>query len=277
MARVSAAAVPGGQWFAEPRAALRLEDSAAEATPGAPGDKGLTRAATSVLHDGLIELQARLWADHRTAVLVVFQAIDAGGKDGAIRHVFSGLNPAGVRVTSFKRPSETELAHDFLWRVHPACPAKGEIGVFNRSHYEDVLVTRVHGLIDDATAIRRFNQIRAFEEHLVAEGTIVAKFFLHISKEEQRKRLQDRIDSADERWKFSPGDLPERARWGDYQQAFADAITATSTEQAPWYVIPADNKWYRDWAVTSILHEILTRLDPQYPPAAPGIEGTVVT
>jgi len=269
--------VPGAQWLAEPGAPLHLTDSAAQATPDAPGKKEATRTATSVLHEGLIELQARLWADHRTALLVVFQAIDAGGKDGTIRHVFSGINPAGIRVASFKRPSETELAHDFLWRVHPACPAKGEIGIFNRSHYEDVLVTRVHGLIDKATATRRFAQIRAFEEHLVAEGTIVAKFFLHISREEQRQRLQDRVDSADERWKFSPGDLPERALWDSYQEAFADAISATSTEAAPWYVIPADNKWYRDWAVTSTLHEVLTRLDPQYPPAAPGIEGTVVS
>jgi len=225
----------------------------------------------------LADLQARLWAEHRTALLVVFQAIDAGGKDGTIRHVLSGINPAGVKVVSFKRPSETEVAHDFLWRVHAACPAKGEIGVFNRSHYEDVLVTRVHGLIDEATAIRRYGQIRAFEEHLVDEGTIVVKLFLHISKDEQRKRLQDRVDSADERWKFSPGDLPERARWDAYQDAFADTIRATSTDVAPWYVIPADHKWYRDWAVTSTLHGVLTRMNPQYPPAGPDVEGIVVT
>ena len=269
--------VPGSRWLVEPGASLRLQDSAAKATPGAPGDKEATRAATAVLHEELIDLQARFWADHRTALLVVFQAIDAGGKDGTIRHVFSGVNPAGIRVASFKRPSDIESGHDFLWRIHAQCPARGEIGVFNRSHYEDVLVTRVHGLIDQATATGRYAQIRAFEEHLGAEGTIVAKFFLQISKEEQRKRLQDRLDSPDERWKFSPSDLPERARWDDYQVAFADAISATSTEAAPWYVIPANHKWYRDWAVTSTLHELLTRLDPQYPPAATGIEGIVVT
>ena len=267
----------GNQWRAEPGAPVHLDDAAATATPGAPGGREATRAATSVLHDGLIDLQARFWADHSTALLVVFQAIDAGGKDGTIRRVFSGVNPAGIRVSSFKKPSETEAGHDFLWRVHAQCPAKGEISVFNRSHYEDVLVTRVHGLIDQPTATRRYAQIRAFEEHLVAERTLVVKFFLHISKEEQRERLQDRLDSSDERWKFSPSDLPERARWDDYQAAFADTIAATSTDVAPWYVIPADRKWYRDWAVTSTLHELLTSLDPQYPPAATGIEGIVVT
>ena len=259
-----------------PGSPVELSSTEPESTSGAPGDKVATRAATAVLHDGLIELQARLWAEHRTALLVVFQAIDAGGKDGTIRHVFSGINPAGIRVSSFKRPSEVELAHDFLWRVHQACPAKGEIGIFNRSHYEDVLVTRVHGLIDQATWTRRYEQIRAFELHLAAEGTLVVKVFLHVSRDEQRRRLQDRIDSPDERWKFSPADLPERERWDDYQEAFAEAIAATSTEVAPWYVIPADHKWYRDWAVTTVLHEVLTRLDPQYPVAAPGVEGTVV-
>jgi PPK2 family polyphosphate:nucleotide phosphotransferase len=270
------AAIPGRQWFAEPGAPVRLEDASAGSKPKAPGDKDTTRAATAVLHEELIQLQARLWAEHRRALLVVFQAIDAGGKDGAIRHAFSGLNPAGVRVSSFKKPTETELGHDFLWRVHAECPGYGEIGVFNRSHYEDVLVTRVHGLIDEPTWTRRYAQIREFEAHLAAERTVIAKFFLHVSKEEQRKRLQDRIDSPDERWKFSEGDLPERERWDDYQEAFADAIAATSTEEAPWYVVPANHKWYRDWAVTSTLHEVLTGLDPQYPPARPGIEGLVV-
>jgi len=267
----------GNRWLAQPGTPVRLDEARAEATPGAPGGREATRAATAVLHDELIELQARFWADHRTALLVVFQAIDAGGKDGTVRRVFSGVNPAGIRVASFKRPSETEAGHDFLWRVHAQCPAKGEISIFNRSHYEDVLVTRVHGIIDEATATRRYGQIRAFEEHLRAEGTIVVKFFLHISKEEQRERLQDRIDSADERWKFSPSDVPERALWDDYRTAFSDTITATSTEVAPWYVIPANHKWYRDWAVTSTVHEVLTRADPQYPPAAAGIDGIVIT
>jgi len=208
---------------------------------------------------------------------VVFQAIDAGGKDGTIRHVFSGLNPAGVRVASFKRPTELEMAHDFLWRVHARCPGAGEITVFNRSHYEDVLVTRVHGLIDADATTSRYRQIRHFESHLTSEGTTIVKFFLHISKVEQRRRLQARIDSPEDRWKFSPADLPERERWDDYKRAFADTIAATSTETAPWYVIPADHKWYRDWAVTSTLHDVLDQLDPQYPPAGPGVGGLVVT
>ena len=270
------ALAPGRQWLAEPSAPVLLGDEAAASTPGAPGDKAVTRAATAELHRALVTLQARFWAEHGRALLVVFQAIDAGGKDGTIRHVFSGLNPAGVRVASFKKPTEIEQAHDFLWRTHAQCPAFGEIVVFNRSHYEDVLVTRVHQLIDEGTWTRRYDQIRRFEAHLTAEGTTVVKFFLHISKEEQRKRLQDRIDSPDERWKFSSSDLPERELWDDYQLAFADAVAATTTEAAPWYVIPADNKWYRDWAVTSILHDVLRRMDPQYPPARPGIEGLVV-
>jgi PPK2 family polyphosphate:nucleotide phosphotransferase len=271
------ASLPGHRWLAEPGTRVHLRDDDADATPGSPGDRAATQAATEALHEELIGLQTRLWAEHQQALLVVFQAIDAGGKDGAIRRVFSGLNPAGVRVATFKRPSEEELAHDFLWRVHAQCPGRGQIVVFNRSHYEDVLVTRVHGLIDEPTWKRRYEQIRHFEEHLSAEGTRIVKFFLHISKEEQRQRLQDRVDSPDSRWKFSMGDLPERERWDDYQVAFADLIGATSTDIAPWYVIPADHKRYRDWAVTSILRDVLADLDPQFPPAAPGIEGLVVT
>jgi len=270
------AVIPGARWLATPGEPVQLKDGHAGDTPKAPGDKEATRAATAPLHDELVELQARLWAERRRALLVVFQAIDAGGKDGAIRHIFSGLNPAGVRVATFKRPTELEMAHDFLWRVHAQCPAAGEIVVFNRSHYEDVLVTRVHGLIDQATWTRRYDQIVDFEANLAAEGTTIVKFFLHISNEEQRSRLQARIDAPEHRWKFSSADLPERARWDGYQEAFADAIAATSTETAPWYVIPADHKWYRDWAVTSTLHAVLGQLDPQYPPAAPGIEGLVV-
>jgi len=276
MPRMVRAVIPGRQWLAKPGAPVKLRDASADATPGAPGDRAGTRSATAALHEEIVKLQARLWAEHRCALLVVFQAIDAGGKDGTIRHVFSGLNPAGVRVASFKRPTDAELAHDFLWRVHAQCPGHGEIGVFNRSHYEDVLVTRVHGLIDEATWTRRYEQIRRFESHLAAERTRIVKFFLHISKEEQRNRLQDRIDSPDERWKFSSSDLPERALWDDYQRAFADAIAATSTEAAPWYVIPANHKWYRDWAVTSTLHDTIAQLEPQFPPSPPGIEGVVV-
>lgn len=264
------------RWIVAPGALVTLTDEQAGDTPDAPGDKHDTKKATKELGDDLVELQARLWAEHRRALLVVFQAIDAGGKDGTIRRVFSGVNPAGVRVSSFKRPTAEELDHDFLWRVHGRVPARGEIGIFNRSHYEDVLVTRVHGLVDEATCRRRYEQIRAFEAHLTAEGTTIVKVFLHISKEEQRERLQDRIDSPDERWKMSLADLPERERWDDYAAAFTDAIAATTTDEAPWFVVPADHKWYRDWAVSTIVVDTLRRLDPQYPPAEPGVEGTVV-
>ena len=277
MPPMARAVIPGGPWLAKPGAAVHLKGSAAGDTPKAPGDKAATGKATEKLRDDLIQLQGRLWAEHRRAVLVVFQALDAGGKDGTIRHVFSGLNPSGVRVASFKRPTELEAAHDFLWRAHAQCPAAGEITIFNRSHYEDVLVTRVHGLIDEPMWKRRYESIRHFEANLAAEGTTIVKFFLHISNDEQRERLQARVDSPDHRWKFSSADLPERARWDDYQLAFADAIEATSTEVAPWYVIPADHKWYRNWAVTTTLHDVLDQLDPQYPGAAAGIEGLVVT
>ena len=277
MPAMARAVIPGRPWLARPGRPVRLNDAGAGSTARAPGDKAATQAATRELHEDLVGLQARLWAEHRWALLVVFQAIDAGGKDGTIRRVFSGLNPAGVRVASFRRPTETEAAHDFLWRVHAQCPGHGEIVVFNRSHYEDVLVTRVHGLIDEATWTRRYEQIRQFESHLTAERTKIVKLFLHISKEEQRQRLQDRIDSPDERWKFSMGDLPERARWDDYQRAFGDAIAATSTDDAPWHVIPANQKWYRDWAVTSTVHDVLAQLDPQYPPPPPDIDGLVVS
>jgi PPK2 family polyphosphate:nucleotide phosphotransferase len=268
---------PGARWLVAPGSSVRLTDRRAGATPGAAGDKDATHEATAALKEELVDLQARLWAEHRHAVLLVVQAIDAGGKDGMIRNVLSGTNPAGVQVTSFKQPTEEELDHDFLWRVHAHVPRKGHIGVFNRSHYEDVLVVRVHDLIDKPTWKRRYDQIRSFESHLAAEGTTIVKVFLHISKEEQRERLQARVDSPEGRWKFSLGDLPERALWKDYAAAFGDAIEATSTAEAPWFVIPADRKWYRDWAVTTILVDTLRQLDPQYPPAAEGVTGLVIT
>jgi PPK2 family polyphosphate:nucleotide phosphotransferase len=268
---------PGHRWFVEAGSKVPLTDDKADSTKGAPGDKAVTTAATATLLLEMADLDERLWAERRHAVLIVFQAIDAGGKDGTIRRVFSGLNPAAVRVSSFKQPTPVELAHDFLWRVHAVTPAKGEIGIFNRSHYEDVLVTRVHHIVDEATCVRRYGQIRAFEDNLVAEGTTILKFFLHISKEEQRRRLQDRVDSPDERWKFSLGDLPERALWKEYMTAFADALSGTTSETAPWFVIPGDHKWYRDWAVASTIVDTLRALDPQYPPAEEGVEGVVVT
>lgn len=222
-------------------------------------------------------LQERLFAAESDALLVVLQAMDAGGKDGTIRSVFDGVNPQGVKVTCFRQPTPIELAHDFLWRVHPHAPACGEIAIWNRSHYEDVLIARVHDLCNERCWRARFEHIRAFEKLLVDEGTTIRKFFLHISKDEQQRRLQERIDDPKKRWKWNSGDLDERARWHDYQQAYEDALAATSTATAPWYVVPADRNWYRDLAVAEILVETLESLGLRLPAGDPGIEGLQVT
>lgn len=224
----------------------------------------------------LVALQEVLYAQARYAVLIVLQALDAGGKDGTIRYVFSGVNPQGCRVNSFKVPTPLEKAHDFLWRIHAATPEKGMIGIFNRSHYESVLVERVKNLAPEYVWRERYDHINAFEKLLADEGTIILKFFLHISRDEQRKRLQARIDNPHKRWKFSPGDIEERARWDDYMHAFEDAISRCSKEHAPWYVIPADRKWYRNYVVGDIIVRTLKKLDLQYPSAIEGIEGLVV-
>jgi PPK2 family polyphosphate:nucleotide phosphotransferase len=213
----------------------------------------------------LAELQDRLWAESERAVLVVLQGIDSAGKDGVIRKVMTAFNPQGCPVTSFKVPSTEELAHDYLWRVHQHVPKKGEVGIFNRSHYEDVLIVRVHRLVPKRVWSRRYDQINDFERMLAETGTTVVKFFLSIDRDEQRERFQARYDDPRKRWKFSMGDLEERKRWDDYQAAFEDALTKTSTEAAPWYVIPANKKWFRDLAVASILADTMTRLRPVYP------------
>ncbi len=232
---------------------IRLKDIDTESTCGFKGDKAATVALLAQLNARLVELQDVLWAEHKHRVLVVLQAMDTGGKDGVIRKVFSGVNPQGVRIANFKAPTPEELEHDYLWRVHQKVPGKGEIGVFNRSHYEDVLITRVHGWIDDKTAKRRFRHINDFEAMLVEEGTVILKFFLHISKEEQRRRLQDRLDDDSKTWKFNVGDLAERKLWEKYQAAYEDAINATSSPHSPWHVVPADRKWVRDVYVSAVL------------------------
>ncbi|HEX2575344.1 MAG TPA: PPK2 family polyphosphate kinase [Aquihabitans sp.] len=263
-------------WRIAPSTRLRLEDIDPRDATGAPGDKDETKVATAPLVEELAELQTRLWAEHRRSVLLVLQAMDAGGKDGTVRKVFTGVNPQGVRVTSFKQPSTEELEHDFLWRVHREVPGAGQIGVFNRSHYEDVLVVRVEELVPEPVWRRRYESIRTFEDHLAASGTEVVKVFLHISKEEQAERFRARLDQPDKRWKFSTGDLVVRAKWDRYQQAYADAISETSTKRCPWYVVPADRKWYRDWAVLQILLGTLRHMDPQYPPEEPGLADLVI-
>jgi PPK2 family polyphosphate:nucleotide phosphotransferase len=222
------------------------------------------------------ELQKRLFAEASTAVLVVLQAIDAGGKDGTVRDVFTLINPAGLNVVSFGVPSEEELAHDYLWRIHARLPQRGRIGIFNRSHYEDVLVVRVRELVPAKVWRKRYGHIRDFERMLDDEGTRVVKIFLNVSRDEQRVRLQDRVDDPEERWKFRRGDLEERARWDLYQEAFGDALSETSTKDAPWYVVPADHKWVRNLTVAEIIRHHLRLIDPHYPPPEEDIEGIVV-
>ncbi len=220
----------------------------------------------------LSTLQEVLYAQSRHAVLVVFQAMDAGGKDGAIRSIFSGVNPQGCQVSSFKVPTALELAHDFLWRIHAACPPKGMIGIFNRSHYESVLVERVKKIVPDEVWKRRFAHICNFEKMLHDEGTTIIKFYLHISKDEQKQRLQDRLDEKDKNWKFNPADLKERARWDDYMHAFADALARTSTAAAPWYVIPSNKKWYRNFAIAEILTKTMDAMNLKFPAPVEGLE-----
>jgi PPK2 family polyphosphate:nucleotide phosphotransferase len=218
-------------------------------------------------------LQYRLYAENRRSLLVVLQAMDTGGKDGTIRRVFSGVNPQGCEVTSFKVPSEEERDHGFLWRIHKAVPRRGNIGIFNRSHYEDVLVARVHGLIDGATCRDRYAHINDFERVLVQTDVTILKFFLHISRAEQTRRLQARIDDPERNWKFSPGDLAERRHWDDYQRAYEDAINECSTPAVPWFIVPADRKWHRNLVISEIVRATLDRMNPRLPAASPEVRG----
>ena len=226
--------------------------------------------------DRLTALQERIWAEGKHAVLIVLQGIDTAGKDGAISHVMSAFNPEGCTVTGFKVPTPDELAHDYLWRVHRVAPARGTIGIFNRSHYEDVLVVRVHDLVPSAVWRKRYAEIEAFEQLLADNGTTIMKFFLHISPEEQRRRLQARVDDPTKNWKFRTGDLAERKLWPQYQAAYEDALSRCSTKAAPWYIIPADHKWFRDLAVAEIVGQTLADLKPRYPPASPDLVGLKV-
>jgi len=216
------------------------------------------------LQDQLAELQERLYAVNMQALLIVLQARDTGGKDGTVKKVIGSFNPNGVRIANFKVPTQEERAHDFLWRIHAQVPRSGMIGVFNRSHYEDVLVTRVHGLIDTEAARQRLKHIRHFEALLTDAGTSIVKLYLHLGRDEQKKRLQARLDDPSKHWKFNPGDLEERAHWDAYTRAYEDALS-TSTPEAPWYVIPADHKWFRNLLIAQILVHSLQQMAPQYP------------
>jgi PPK2 family polyphosphate:nucleotide phosphotransferase len=249
-----------------PGSRVRLARIGGEASLG--WDKPAAKIETKRQLARLADLQDRLWAEGKHAVLVVLQGIDAAGKDSTIKRVMSAFNPQGCPVTAFKVPSVEELAHDYLWRVHKAVPRRGEVGIFNRSHYEDVLVVRVHGIVPKAVWSKRYDEINAFERHLAANGTTIVKFFLSIDKDEQRARFQARFDDPSKRWKFSMGDLAERERWDDYQAAFDEALSKTSTDVAPWYVVPANRKWFRDLAVSSILADTMAGLKPRYPRVA---------
>lgn len=247
---------------------VNLDSWDAGDTSGFDGSKDEALAHVEKLTQKLDSLQELLYAEHKHKVLVVLQAMDTGGKDGTIRHVFEGVNPQGVRVASFKVPSLEELDHDYLWRIHEQAPAKGEIVIYNRSHYEQVLVVRVHQLEPAETWQRHYQQINDYERMLVEEGTVVLKFYLHIDKDEQKQRLQDRLNDPTKQWKFSSSDLPERKLWADYMRAYEDVLAKTSTTWAPWYLVPANHKWFRDLVVSSVLVEALEKLDMHYPPLA---------
>lgn len=240
------------------------------------GDKEQDRARLVELSKRLDELQELLYAEQQRALLVVLQGMDTSGKDGTIRHVFSAVDPLGVHVTRFKAPTETELAHDYLWRAHAATPMKGEIGIFNRSHYEDVLVVRVHKHIDKPEWTRRYRQINGFERLLAEQRTVIVKFYLHISKDEQKKRLLERLDDPKKQWKFNINDLGERSLWSQYVRAYQDALGATSTEWAPWYVVPSNSKTNRNLFISSVLIETLQSLKLQYPKLKQSLEGIVI-
>lgn len=248
-----------------------------------PNDKGDFKggkedglAEVEILNTKLEELQEVLYAEHRHKVLVVLQAMDTGGKDGVIRRVFDGVNPQGVRVASFKVPTEEERDHDYLWRIHKLVPGRGEMVIFNRSHYEDVLVVRVHNIVPPEVWKKRYEQINAFERHLTENGTTILKFYLHIDADEQKERLQARLADPTKRWKFRLGDLEERKFWRDYTEAYEDVLSKTSTEHAPWYIVPANSKWYRDLVISSVLVETLQSLDMKYPEPEENLDGILV-
>ena len=228
------------------------------------------------LHQRLENLQERLYAENRRSLLIVLQATDTGGKDGTIKHVFEGVNPQGCRVWSFKQPSVEELSHDFLWRYHQRTPQRGMITIFNRSHYEDVLIVRVKQLVPEEVWRQRYHLINEFEHMLTLNNITVLKFFLHISKDEQKRRLESRLENSDKRWKFSSGDLKERLLWDNYQKAYEDAINNCSTAYAPWYVVPANHKWYRNLVIARTIVDTLEAMNPQYPAAEEGLENIIV-
>ncbi|MBV8781248.1 MAG: polyphosphate kinase 2 family protein [Phycisphaerae bacterium] len=259
----------------KPGKKVRLSELPTDDT-GSFKNKHAAKKKSDELIEQLAELQNVLYAEQKRSVLVVLQAIDAGGKDGTISHVFGGVNPQGCQVTSFKVPSELEAAHDFLWRIHAATPRKGMIGIFNRSQYESVLVERVKKLVPQSVWSRRYEQINEFEAMLASENTTILKFFLHISRKEQKKRMMERIDVKSKNWKFNPGDLRDRQLWDDYMEAYDDAIERCSTPDAPWYVVPADHTWYTNYVVSDVLVRTLKSMNLEFPDPPKGLDKIVV-
>jgi len=255
---------------------VKLADVASGPSDSLKLGKKLARKQIAANAVEMAELAKRLYAENKRSVLLVLQGMDTAGKDGTIRWVMRGMNPTSCGVTSFKKPSEEELDHDFLWRCHKAAPRKGNIGIFNRSHYEDVLIVRVHSLVPKSVWSQRYELINDWEKLLTASGTTVVKCFLHISKETQRLRLQERIDIPEKNWKFNPGDLAERKLWSDYQEAYEAALAKCNTDHAPWHIIPSDKKWYRNLVISQLLKSVLEELDPQYPDAEGDWSGMVV-
>lgn len=264
------------QYLIKPDTEIKLADFAPDDRSEFEGTKDEAQAEVEKLTAAMDDLQERLYAEQTRAVLFVVQAMDTGGKDGTIRGVFGNLNQQGCRVVPFKQPSSLELAHDYLWRTHAALPRRGEIGIFNRSQYEDVLIVRVHNLAPKHVWEKRYEQINQFERMLTDEGTTIVKFFLHISKDEQKKRLQARIDDPTKHWKFNTADLKERALWDEYQKAYEAVLSKTSTDWAPWYIIPSNHKWYRNLVVARVAHHTLEKLNPMYPEQAEDLSQIVI-
>lgn len=255
---------------------LKLDDSDAARKPLSGGDKAGDRLQTTALAERIATLQNIFYAEHARKMIIVLQGMDTSGKDGTVKGVFGAVDPLGIRSIAFKAPTTTEREHDFLWRVHQQVPAQGEIVIFNRSHYEDVLITRVHGWIDEAECARRYAHIRDFERMLAETGTVLLKFFLHLSKEEQKQRLEERIADPEKHWKFDPVDLEERKQWDAYQSAYARAITETDADHAPWFVIPADSKTHRNLAIAAVIAETLEGMQLRYPDPHPEYARIVV-
>ncbi|MDF1513734.1 MAG: polyphosphate kinase 2 family protein [Anaerolineae bacterium] len=264
------------QYLVQPGTIIDLGQWDPRDKSGFDGNKAAGKEVLKMLNERLEMLQELMYAEGKRKLLVVLQAMDTGGKDGVIRHVFDGVNPQGVKVASFKKPTPIELAHDYLWRVHRHTPGNGQITIFNRSHYEDVLVVRVHNLVPPEIWQERYAHINAFEHMLADEGTKIIKFFLNISKQEQKERLQARLDNPEKQWKFAVGDLKERALWDTYIGAYEAVLSKTSTTWAPWYIVPADRKWYRNLVIGTLLVQTLQGFQMQYPVPEDDIENIVI-